>query len=523
MATGWTAGVAAFAGIVALGAGLGWWPALVRDPHSPLWDWIERAGWIAGALSLPTALLFGLLALREDGRTSEADLDQIQPRQASRLISVDDFQPVHAGVHRAGLERGDDRADVAGLDLPRYIARDHDVALRAQLRAATVTGGMVMVVGASSTGKSRSLYEAVREICTGWQVLIADDAAAVRQAIPTLPARTVVWLDDTPTVRYLTAGGLTRVDVLALIERTEVDGPVIVVNILWRAAYLELTTAPVSVEEPETQLSDPWRDARLILSLAMQPVIEVPTRFSSDERNAAAAAAQETSDRRLAEALADKQYGLTQHLAGAPQLIARWDQAFEVNMYGWAVITAAADARRMGVHDPLSNGLLAATAASYLDDSHYAEAPPTWWEAALEYATRPLAGGVRALFPIPGAEIGRPAGFEIADYLLEHIALVRQTALPPASAWTGLIHHAHAPGDVFRLAINTDNRMFYGLAEQLYRRVAAMDLYPALRLCQLLVGREASDGEILAAFRQLIETGAEYGERVFVRDKTQCP
>jgi hypothetical protein len=41
---------------------------------------------------------------------------------------------------------------------------------------------MVVVVGASAAGKSRSLFEAVREVCPGWQVLLADSAAAVRRA-----------------------------------------------------------------------------------------------------------------------------------------------------------------------------------------------------------------------------------------------------------------------------------------------------------------------------------------------------
>ena len=47
-------------------------------------------------------------------------------------------------------------------------------------------------------------------------------------------------------------------------------------------------------------------------------------------------------------------YGLTQTLAAAPQLVARWEDARAADPYAWAVLTAALDAARLGARAPLS-------------------------------------------------------------------------------------------------------------------------------------------------------------------------
>ena len=49
-------------------------------------------------------------------------------------------------------------------------------------------------------------------------------------------------------------------------------------------------------------------------------------------------------DRRLQVALSAAGYGLTQTLAAAPQLVARWENARVAAPYAWAVLTAALDA-----------------------------------------------------------------------------------------------------------------------------------------------------------------------------------
>jgi hypothetical protein len=77
--------------------------------------------------------------------------------------------------------------------------------------------------------------------------------------------------------------------------------------------------------------------------------LETPTRtrgmgpeFSLAEQERARVAA--ARDPRLAIALKAAGYGMTQTLAAAPQLVARWEDARTATLYAWAVLTAALDA-----------------------------------------------------------------------------------------------------------------------------------------------------------------------------------
>jgi hypothetical protein len=58
-------------------------------------------------------------------------------------------------------------------------------------------------------------------------------------------------------------------------------------------------------------------------------------------------------------------YGLTQTLAAAPQLVARWEDAQAAAPSAWAVLTAALDATGLGARAPLSAEFLRAAAPGY--------------------------------------------------------------------------------------------------------------------------------------------------------------
>src|SRR5262249_12092969 len=80
-------------------------------------------------------------------------------------------------------------------------------------------------------------------------------------------------------------------------------------------------------------------------------------------------------DPRLQVALESAGYGLTQTLAAAPQLVARWEDAQTAAPYAGAVLTAALDVARLGARAPLSAEFLRAAAVDYCTSSQPAEAP----------------------------------------------------------------------------------------------------------------------------------------------------
>ena len=255
-------------------------------------------------------------------------------------------------------------------------------------------------------------------------------------------------------------------------------GPVVIIGALWPDESRLHRACP-----PPAALTPHWE--REVLDLAV--VVRIGAAFSPAEQDRSRAAA--AGDRRLALALGAGGYGLTQTLAAAPQLIARWQDAQAANPYGWAMLTAAMDAARLGTRAPLSPGLLRAAAPGYCTSAQQAEAPANWFEQALAYATGKLYGAAAALAPA-GAGMGQVAGYTVADYLIQHASRERRSARVPASTWDALLSHISDPADAARLADSAAGRLLYRYAIPLYRHAAdAGDRDAAYRLAVLLAKR----------------------------------
>ena len=181
-------------------------------------------------------------------------------------------------------------------------------------------------------------------------------------ALTTAPApRVVVRLDELQ--RYLDGehaltGGVVRALLRAPYQT-------VIIATLWPERYT------ICVTPPRPGGPDPHAREREVLELAT--VIRISPQFSPAEHGRARAAA--ARDRRLQAALALPEYGLTQTLAAAPLLVARWHDAQTASPYAWAVLTAALDTARLGAQAPLSADLLRAaiTARAPIDQNRGAE------------------------------------------------------------------------------------------------------------------------------------------------------
>jgi len=221
--------------------------------------------------------------------------------------------------------------------------------------------------------------------------------------------------------------------------------------------------------------------------LDLADVVRIAPAFSEAEQDRARAAA--ARDPRLRVALDAAGYGLTQTLAAALQLVARWEDAQTASPYAWAVLTAALDMARLGARAPLSADLLRAAAPGYCTSRQLAEAPGNWFERARDYATGKLYGAVAALSPA-GSRIGQVDGYTVADYLIQHASRERRYARVPASTWDAVLSHIRDPGDSARLADSASSRLLYGCAIPLYRHAAdAGDRQAASGLAGLLEKR----------------------------------
>jgi hypothetical protein len=277
------------------------------------------------------------------------------------------------------------------------------------------------------------------------------DGAAVNELAKSSVANAVIWLDELQ--RYL-GTGLSVAPLRTLLARQ-----CVIVGTLWPIEYSARTALTRGSH-------DAFGEDRAILDMAT--VIKVPARFSDHEQRRAEDLA--TSDPRLRLALDDPDGGMTQVLSAGPALVHWWENS---PPFAAALITAAADARRMGINSPATQEFLRQAAPGYLTTAERAAVPEDWLEEALRHATTRLHGALAALNAVGDKTTGNATGYLIADYLAQHCLKVRRSAKLPDTAWTAMVQHVKTPGEMLTVAMNARHRLRFRYALPLFRRLAA--------------------------------------------------
>jgi hypothetical protein len=358
--------------------------------------------------------------------------------------------PFDLEVHPA-IEAG---AAAGGLPaLPTYVLREHDRELRAVVaRAAEGASGIAVLVGGSSTGKTRACWEAIQSLPDEWRLWHPINPGHVEAALDELPligSRTVIWLNETqryllttpPEVGERVAAGLRE------LLRDPDRQPILILGTLWPDYWATITIRPGAGQpDPHTQARD----------LTSGRAISVPDAFRGQALDALQTAA--TGDPRLAEAAAHAADGqITQYLAGVPELFARYRNAPPAAR---ALIEVAMDARRFGHGHALPHQLLEAAAPGYLTDQEWDSLDDDWFARALTYTAascRGVRGPLTAVRPRPGQAVPQQPYYRLADYLEQHGRVVGRTQWAPAALWDALVAHA-APDYTLQIAVSADQR-----------------------------------------------------------------
>ncbi|MFB9681680.1 ATP-binding protein [Streptosporangium vulgare] len=263
------------------------------------------AGWAGEKPSAGTVWSQRIAADRKARRTSVA-AGGIDRHPGWPLEKMTD--PFLLEVHRP-IEAGGPKAEALPV-LPPYVARAHDERL-AQVVELAVGGlsAMAVLVGESSTGKTRACWEALAMLREqgGWRLWHPFDPTRPEAALAELSQvgpHTVVWLNETQ--HYLDTPGDVGERVAAALRTLLTDSgraPVLVMGTLWRRNWDILTRS-----------ADPDRHAQARVVLAGTD-ITVEEKFTGTQQQALREAA--ATDSRLAEALAEAKDGqITQYLAG---------------------------------------------------------------------------------------------------------------------------------------------------------------------------------------------------------------
>ncbi|MGK5450199.1 helix-turn-helix domain-containing protein [Streptomyces radiopugnans] len=396
---------------------------------------------------------------------------------------IGEWDPHDLEVHPAGPAPGSGQPPgvVPQRVLPGYVRRDHDQALAEAVQdAAQGRSRMLVLVGSSSTGKTRACWEAVQPLAArGWRLWHPFDPTRAHAALEDLQRvrpRTVVWLNE---AQHYLGDPRAGEEIAAAVHALLTDpgrAPVLVLGTLW-PEYADQYTALPTPGRP-----DPHSRTRELLA---SRTLTVPEAFDQNALQAAATLAH-SGDALLADALtrAHDHGRLAQDLAGAPELLRRYHHSTPAAR---AVLEAAMDARRLGIGLHLPQAFLIDAAVDYLSDHDLAELPEDWAEQAFADLAHLVHGRQASLrraavrprrrppgSPSPGAVPASGAGpvFRLADYLEQHGRTTRRAMCPPASFWHAAHTHLTHPDDLHNLARAAEVRCRLQWAHHLYLRAA---------------------------------------------------
>ncbi|MFH9075076.1 tetratricopeptide repeat protein [Streptomyces alboflavus] len=343
-----------------------------------------------------------------------------------------DWDALDAGAHRA--RPGED-----GSKLPPYVARDVDGELRERIQEAAEDGGLVLVVGDSTAGKTRAAFEAVRELLPGYRVLAPPVGAKLRPAPEVLEGsgdhgdlRCVVWLDDLE--QYLGPEGLEP-EVLAEFVRLRV--PVVATM---RLKPYETFSVGEDGGADAGGATQSWAGlgARV---LRKAEAVDLERLWSEGELSRA----RDSDDSRIADAVARHgTYGIAEYMAAGPVLLREWQRARRAcgHARGAALVTAAVDLSRAGLRGPYSQGLLVEVHERSLADAGGSVLRPEGIEEAFAWASRVRLGVTSPLVPV------KEGWWSAFDYLVDGA----EAAVPD---WVREAALAYAGDDAERFAVAT--------------------------------------------------------------------
>ncbi|MFF1794096.1 helix-turn-helix domain-containing protein, partial [Kitasatospora sp. NPDC058263] len=432
----------------------------------------ETVAALADVLGLPHV---ELLELR---RRAAGAADPRPERGGGPGRPIGEWDPHDLEVHPAGTAGGFGAR--SGRALSGYVRRAHDQVLASAVREAKAgRSGMVVLVGSSSTGKTRACWEAVQPLAAdGWQLWHPYDPARAEAALADLgrvAPRTVVWLNEAQHYLGDQRAGERIAAALHTLLTGPHRGPVLILGTLWPEYSERYTALPVP------GAPDPHSRVRELLT---GRTLTVPDTFGQNALDAAAALAL-GGDQLLADALTRaRTHGrLAQDLAGAPELLRRYEHGSPAAR---ALLEAAMDARRLGVGLHLPHAFLTEAAADYLSDHDYDQLTEDWAEAAFGDLARPVHGKQAPLRPasvrpgrrapdtsVPATHSGPPGPmFRLADYLEQHGRTSRNRLCPPASFWQAAHTHLARPDDLDNLAAAAEARHRLQWAHHLRHRAA---------------------------------------------------
>jgi HEAT repeat protein len=396
---------------VSLGIWRGWWLAV--------WAALGRGGWLdpgpvsqvlAGVVGALLGVLGGWWLYHRQRRDAQPAPVAGRADRLSRS-EVDKADPYQLGVYESTLAA---RYQAQGTARPPYVPRARDDELTRLLTHRK----LVLVVGRSRAGKSRTAFEVAARVLPAHRLVAPRDRAELLRLAALGPARwartpTLIWLDELE--RYLPTETKDGLDASILARWERIPGVVVL--------------ATMRAEERDARRRIPGelgQRVRHALDRFQPATVLLPVEFADpDERQAIARLYPDLRTTRLAE-----------QLAAVPELRRKLDDASPVQH---ALVQAAVDWRRAGL-DRLATAVdLWVVAERTLDIPgrlpQVAIEQQAQVNAALEWACEPVADTAALLERHPGP----PEGYRASDPIVDYLTDQNGPQLSTPSVWEALL------------------------------------------------------------------------------------
>ncbi|MEU6559096.1 tetratricopeptide repeat protein [Nocardia nova] len=397
------------------------------------------------------------------------------------LPAIADLDPYRLGATSSVFGRAGGHGPRDGY-MPRSANRVDE-----RLAEALTGDRLVIVVGPSKAGKTRTLFEAIHahdpNARVVWPASDVIAELAVHPRITTTADPLVVWLDDLH--EYLT--GTTGLTPAVLAGLTGQRG---------------LTVVATLRSEMRAQLrggGELRQDTRMVLEQAT--IIDLASTSEDPDERAAA--------ERAYPGYAGDRHGLGEGLAGAPELLARYDDARAADPELYTVIAVAVDWARIGRLDPIPEPVLADLTLRELRRAHpYLEATSTSMRAAIHKARTPPPGAGRTAALHTTFLDGNTRGYRAFDYLIaaddgqEH-----HTLRPiPDIYWHDATHDCDA-STLCTVSVAAYDRGNTPTATALFRMAAEAGDRDAMNNLGVLLKQRGDVVEAESWYRKAIEAG----------------
>ncbi|WP_433857388.1 hypothetical protein [Streptomyces kronopolitis] len=359
--------------------------------------------------------------------------------------------------------------------LPAYVRRPHDGLLEdAALEAANGASRISILLGESSTGKTRACWEVLQKIPDSWNLwhpISPSHAEALAVVIDKgIPPRTVLWLNETQLYLDTPASSLGERVAAGLREllRDPKAGPILILGTMWPKHWGRITRCPAAGGDdrhPQARSLLAGSDILVPSSFLREPLENLKELMKADPR--------------LAEAYKStkgKKARITQFLAGAP---AQMERYLNGPQGARAIVDAAIDLRRFGHAPIIRESLLVEMSSAALDLDELILLGDNWVGESLEYTLTPckgVSGPLSRVSPILDTA-GSDRHYRISDYVEQVGSAARASLLPPSDFPYIVLQNVNELEQLRAIASSLADRGRIFHAAQLYLRASELGDY----------------------------------------------